>query len=58
MGLASLIIVAEPTVRALIAVKEGKLSAKDLRSKVRKMGMLLLIESLAVGALIIIFLYI
>lgn len=56
-GLLSLVVLVEPTVRAFLAIKEGKLGMGDLRNRIRKIGIRLLIESLALACLLIIFGY-
>jgi hypothetical protein len=53
-----LFVLAEPTARALVAVRERKLSTNNLRARVRRIGVGLLIESLALAVLILILLYI
>ncbi|WP_054842767.1 hypothetical protein [Vulcanisaeta distributa] len=56
-GLLPLIVLIEPTIRALIAVREDKLPMNDLRRRVRRIGVELLIESLVLAGLILILLY-
>jgi hypothetical protein len=53
-----LIVLAEPTARALVAVRERKLSTNNLRARVRRIGVGLLIESLVLAVLILVLLYI
>jgi hypothetical protein len=53
-----LFVLAEPTARALVAVRERKLSTSNLRARVRRIGVGLLIESLALAVLILVLLYI
>ncbi len=52
-GLLPLIALVVPTVRALNAVREGKLPMSDLRRRIGRIGISLLIESLALAALIL-----
>ena len=57
-GLLPLITLVEPTVRALVAVGEGKLTMNDLRRRVRRIGIGLLIESLSLAVLILLLTYV
>ncbi len=56
-GLLPLIILIEPTIRAFIATKEGKLPMNDLRRRIRRIGIGLLIESLVFAGLILLLFY-
>ena len=53
-----LFVLAEPTARALVAIRERKLSIDNIRAKVRRIGIGLAIESLALATLILFLLYI
>ncbi|WP_243669237.1 hypothetical protein [Vulcanisaeta sp. JCM 16161] len=56
-GLLPLVVLIEPTVRAFIVTKEGKLPMNDLRRRVRRIGVGLLIESLVLACLILVLIY-
>lgn len=51
------LILLEPTVRAFIALREGKLGMDNLRGRIRRMGILLTIESIIVMALLLIYVF-
>ncbi|WP_460172768.1 hypothetical protein [Vulcanisaeta sp. JCM 14467] len=57
-GVLPLVILLEPSVRALIAVRESKLPMNDLRRKIRRIGISLLIESLVLASLILVILFV
>lgn len=56
-GTLSLVVLIEPSLRALIAIKEDKLSMGDLRRRIREIGIGLLIESLVLATLVLILIY-
>ncbi len=56
-GTLSLAVLIEPSLRALIAIKEDKLSMGDLRRRIREIGIGLLIESLVLATLVLILIY-
>ncbi len=56
-GLLSLAVLIEPSLRALIAVREGKLPMGDLRRRIRRIGIGLLFESLALAILVLLLIY-
>ena len=57
MGSLSLLLIVEPTVRALVTFKEDKLSIVNLRGRIRRIGITLLTESLVLATLALMLLY-
>lgn len=47
------LVLAEPTVRAIVALHEGKLGQDGLGIRIRRMGLMLTVESIAIMALLI-----